>query len=73
MPEPEIDVQLDYVADADLDCPYIRCPAVPRVGDYVVTPSRKTYQVDRVVWDDATKADKLVVRLKVSPVDFAES
>lgn len=62
-----IDVQLRYLADVDNECPYISCPSVPRVGEYVVTPARNTYQVVRVIWDDATRERKAIVRLEVVP------
>lgn len=64
----EIDVHINYLDGQDSECPYIRCPGIPRAGERVVTPSGKQYTVRNVIWDDKMDAKKLIVRIEVSPI-----
>ncbi len=51
MNTPEIDVHIEYTdTDHFSEVPYIRTPAIPRVGDFLHLPNGKEYRVDKVIF-----------------------
>jgi hypothetical protein len=46
-----IDIDIQYVGTPDTETPFIRCVAVPRVGEIIIADSRKKYSVVQVQYD----------------------
>ncbi len=54
---PDIDVPIKYQRNEDPETKFLRLPAVPRVGDFIVPKNGRRYRVVAVVFEENTQGE----------------